>query len=88
MTKPKAHFLHIGKTGGTAVQQALEPHLHAGKYAIVLEPHATRLADVPPGEAVFFLLRQSNFTKRCNPSCAAVALHKLDYGITRRILYN
>ncbi|MFZ4660760.1 MAG: sulfotransferase family 2 domain-containing protein [Caldilineaceae bacterium] len=57
MTKPKAHFLHIGKTGGTAVQQALEPHLHAGKYAIVLEPHATRLADVPPGEALFFLLR-------------------------------
>lgn len=57
MTKPKAHFLHIGKTGGTAVQMALEPYLDAGKYTIILEPHSTRLADVPVGEAVFFLLR-------------------------------
>lgn len=57
MTKPKAHFLHIGKTGGTAVKLALEPHLLAGKYEIVLEHHHTRLSDVPAGEAVFFVLR-------------------------------
>lgn len=57
MTKPKAHFLHIGKTGGTAVKLALKPHLHAGTYEIVLEHHHTRLSDVPEGEAVFFVLR-------------------------------
>lgn len=57
MTKPRAHLLHIGKTGGTAVQNALAPHLHDGKYEIVLEPHRTTLADVPEGEAVLFVLR-------------------------------
>lgn len=57
MMKPKAHFLHIGKTGGTAVQKALEPHLVVGKYEIILHPHQTTLADVPVGEAVLFVLR-------------------------------
>lgn len=57
MTKPKAHFLHIGKTGGTAVKLALKPHLYDGKYEIVLEHHNTRLKDVPVGEVVFFVLR-------------------------------
>ena len=48
------HFLHVGKTGGTALTHALERtpvdwlHLHK---------HATRLADIPQGERVFFFLR-------------------------------
>jgi len=55
--KPKAHFLHIGKTGGTAIKRALLPHVDEGPFRIILHPHATRLDHVPRGECVFFLLR-------------------------------
>ncbi len=51
----KLHFLHIRKTGGTAVKHALAEHAPAGR--IVLHEHATRLVDVPLGDAVFFFLR-------------------------------
>ncbi len=55
--RPKAHFLHIGKTGGTALKRALEAHLHDGAFDVVLHSHATTLQDVPIGEKVFFVLR-------------------------------
>jgi len=54
--RPYAHFLHIGKTGGTAVSWAIK----RGKpksYRVVLHPHRVRLCDIPEGEAVFFFLR-------------------------------
>ena len=68
MIKPKAHFLHIGKTGGSAVKNALKPHLHAGKYGIVLHNHRCRLEEIPNGEAFFFLLRHpvTRFTSAFN----------------------
>ncbi len=53
---PRRHFLHIPKTGGTAVSAALAPH--AAAHGLVLHPHATRLADIPEGEGVFFTLRE------------------------------
>ena len=49
------HFLHIGKTGGTAVKHALAPVAEAR--GIVLHDHETRLADLAPGERAFFFLR-------------------------------
>ena len=49
------HFLHIGKTGGTAVKHALAPM--AERHGIVLHRHGTRLADLPRGERAFFFLR-------------------------------
>lgn len=55
--KPRAHFLHIGKTGGSAVQTALESYVDVGTYEILLQPHRVTLKDVPPGDAVFFTLR-------------------------------
>jgi len=55
---PPAHFLHIGKTGGTALKYALDGRIDAGRFRIVLHPHAVRLAEVPAGEKVFFLLRE------------------------------
>ncbi|MEZ4710307.1 MAG: sulfotransferase family 2 domain-containing protein [Caldilineaceae bacterium] len=55
--KPKAHFLHIGKTGGSAIQTALEPYVDAGIYNILLQPHRVTLKDVPIGDGVFFTLR-------------------------------
>ena len=50
------HFLHIGKTGGTAVKHALEPF--AAEFGIVLHPHGTTLSHVPAGEHAFFFLRE------------------------------
>ena len=56
--RPPLHFLHIGKTGGTAIKHALgsvrEAHLCAG---IHLHPHPVTLRAVPEGEEFFFFLR-------------------------------
>ena len=55
--RPRAHLIHIGKTGGTALKSALTPVLHDGDYEIVLHGHGTRLKHVPVGEKVFFVIR-------------------------------
>ena len=56
--KPCVHFLHLGKTGGSAVKYAIEncanPHV---RYAVYLHPHEITLRDVPEGEKFFFFLR-------------------------------
>jgi hypothetical protein len=55
MAGRRTHFLHVRKTGGSAVGHALAPH--ATSHRIVIHGHATRLADVPPGDDVLFFLR-------------------------------
>ena len=56
--KPRVHFLHLGKTGGSAVKYAIEncPNPHS-RYVVYLHPHETTLRDVPPQESFFFFLR-------------------------------
>ncbi len=49
------HFLHIRKTGGTAIKHALAPVAY--RYSIVLHEHDTRLSDIPVGHKLFFVLR-------------------------------
>lgn len=51
------HFLHIGKTGGTAVKHALRDHLSTPGYTLHLHPHETTLRDIPTGEKAMFFLR-------------------------------
>ncbi len=51
------HFLHIGKTGGTAVKAALQPHTQDGPFFIFLHEHETFLKDLLPGERAIFFLR-------------------------------
>jgi hypothetical protein len=51
------HFLHLPKTGGTAVTEALEPHVRGVGYRLILHGHGFRLQDVPRGEKAFFFLR-------------------------------
>jgi hypothetical protein len=50
------HFLHIGKTGGTAIKHALKTTTDAS-IALHLHNHDTKLSDVPRGEQVFFFVR-------------------------------
>jgi hypothetical protein len=54
---PRAHFLHVGKTGGTAVKTALEPLVESGPFSLALHKHPFTLAKVPDGELFFFALR-------------------------------
>lgn len=52
----RVHFLHIGKTGGTALVHAIKASV-PGSRDIRLHGHAVRLPDIPVGEKVFFCLR-------------------------------
>jgi hypothetical protein len=53
-----AHFLHIGKTGGSAIKEALEQcRAEPGPYVIELHSHAVHLNHVPRGDKVFFFVR-------------------------------
>jgi hypothetical protein len=49
------HFLHIGKTGGTAIKHALKSA--AAQAGLLLHGHDVRLHDAATGEQVFFFLR-------------------------------
>lgn len=55
--KPVVHFLHIGKTGGTAVNHALEPYRETARFIIKRHGHERTLRDIPQGEGVIFFLR-------------------------------
>lgn len=55
--KPNAHFLHVSKTGGTAIRHAIDPWRTAGRYRVLLHPHEVSVADVPAGEPFFLFLR-------------------------------
>ena len=51
------HFLHIGKTGGTAIRHVLKSFTRVNCYVIELHPHRVRLQDIPRGDHVVFFLR-------------------------------
>jgi len=52
-----AHFLHIGKTGGTAIASVLSRYSKSSDYEIILHEHDFKLNDAPRGEKVFFFVR-------------------------------
>jgi hypothetical protein len=51
------HFLHLPKTGGTAIKHALLPYQHRDKLIIELHEHSFLLRDVPRKQKVFFFVR-------------------------------
>ena len=55
--KQVVHFLHVSKTGGTAIKHVLKSHLTTPEFAIVLHGHRHTLRDVPTGDKVIFCLR-------------------------------
>ncbi len=54
---PSAHFLHLGKTGGSAVKSALLDKTWPASFRIHCHPHEVRLVDIPEGDKVFFFVR-------------------------------
>ena len=57
MNRPTAHFLHIGKTGGHAIKNALRPFSKAGFYEIEITVGHRLLKRYPVGEPFFFVVR-------------------------------
>jgi len=55
--KQSIHFLHIGKTGGTAVKYALKDSLITKDYVIHRHKHKIQFMDIPKGEKIIFFLR-------------------------------
>lgn len=49
------HFLHIGKTGGTAIIAALAPY--AAEIGLQIHPHETKLAEIPETDPIAFTVR-------------------------------
>lgn len=56
-SKPKSYFIHIGKTGGSAIVFALKGHTKAHDYILKFNGHKTKLTDIPIGEKFFFCVR-------------------------------
>jgi hypothetical protein len=54
--KQVIHFLHIRKTGGTALLNSLRA-FEATDFVLLDQPHSVRLMDVPRGDQVIFFLR-------------------------------
>ena len=53
----RVHYLHIGKTGGTAVKAALEAAAAPRRLRLLLHPHKVTLKDIPGTESCFFFVR-------------------------------
>ena len=51
------HVLHVGKTGGTALNEVLVEHQAACWYRLLFRGHDATLADVPAGEQFLFVIR-------------------------------
>jgi hypothetical protein len=52
-----AHFLHPGKTAGTAVKHALKNAPPSPRFDLELHTHGVRMADLPRGDPFFFVVR-------------------------------
>jgi len=53
----RLHLIHIGKTGGTALKHALQPHRRTAAFRIILHDHQVALREVPRGELFVFVVR-------------------------------
>jgi len=52
-----AHFLHVGKSAGTALKQALHDAPPSTRYRVVVHTHGVRMLDLPRGDEFFFIVR-------------------------------
>jgi hypothetical protein len=56
-TREPLHVLHVGKTGGTALNHVLVDHAATARYRLVFGGHSLAVADVPIGERFMFFIR-------------------------------
>jgi hypothetical protein len=61
-TGKPVHFLHVAKTGGTAIKAALAPskllkRVSTPTHTLYLRDHEIRLSDIPEGQSVIFGVR-------------------------------
>jgi hypothetical protein len=57
LEKKIVHFLHIGKTGGTVIRDALEKYASKGNYRLEFHNHGFHFDNVKKGERAVFFLR-------------------------------
>jgi len=55
--KRRIHVLHIGKTGGTVLKEALRGVLEGPQYRVFLHDHNVKLTDIPHADEVVIFLR-------------------------------
>lgn len=55
--RPALYAFHVGKTGGTALNETLLEHADACSYRLIFGGHTLTLRDVPPGERFMFVIR-------------------------------
>ena len=55
--RPPLYAFHIGKTGGTALNETLLEHSDAARYRLIFGGHTLTLRDVPAGERFMFVIR-------------------------------
>jgi len=55
--KQIVHFLHVGKTGGSAIKHAIKNNCMESAYKFRFYPHGVVLRDIPEGEKFVFILR-------------------------------
>jgi len=55
--KQFVHFLHVSKTGGTAIKTALRPYLSTSGRRIFLRKHPVSIKDIPVGEKILIVFR-------------------------------
>ena len=53
----RVHVLHIGKTGGTALREAVGPHCRTARFAIEFHGHQVTLRDIPRHDLFMFFVR-------------------------------
>jgi hypothetical protein len=75
--KMNVHFLHLRKTGGTAIKSALTSQLLTPNAVLHLHPHRITLNHIPRGHRIVFVTRNpvrrfvSGFTSRFNQGAPA-----------------
>ena len=55
--KKFVHFLHIGKTGGSAIKHALRQYTAANRYVLFLHSHSIGLTNISRGASIMFVVR-------------------------------
>lgn len=56
--KENMHFLHIGKTGGSALDYVIRKHPQTDRYNLIYHFHDATLEDIPMGQSIFFCVRE------------------------------